>query len=137
MALINSTIADVSIKEKIGYEVIEGIIERQIDVDVDWDKIKGLDVIGIDEISIKKGHKDFVVIITAFIAGELRILAVLKDRKKDTVKKFFLSIPKRLRKSVKAICSDLYEGFINAAKELTVRLFLEPLTQIGPQVFDK
>ena len=27
-------------------------------------------------------------------------------------------MPKRLRKSVKAICSDMYEGFINAAKEV-------------------
>ena len=118
LALINSTIKDVSIKERVGYDVIEGIIKRGIEENFDWEKIKKIDVIGVDEISIKKGHKDFVVIITAFINGELRVLAVLKDRKKDTVKKFFLSIPKHLRKGVEAICSDLYEGFINAAKEV-------------------
>jgi transposase len=58
------------------------------------------------------------VIVTAMINGKLRILAVLDNREKATIKKFFKSIPKRLRKSVKAICSDLYVGFINAAKEV-------------------
>ena len=73
---------------------------------------------GIDEISLKKGHKDFVVIISAYIQGELRVLSVLENRTKAVVKKFFLSIPKRLRKKIGGICSDLYKGFINAAKEV-------------------
>ncbi len=118
LSLINSTIKDVEIKERVGYDVIESMIENGIDTRIDWDKVKRIDVIGIDEISLKKGHQDFVTIITAFVDGELRILTVLEDRKKATVKRFFLSIPKRLRKNVKAICSDLYEGFMNAAKEV-------------------
>lgn len=118
LLLINSTIQDVSIKENIGYDTIEGILDRSTDTTIDWDTVQKIDILGIDEISIKKGHKDFVVIITAFINGILRVLAVLKNREKSTIKKFFSSIPKRLRKTVKAICSDLYVGFINAAKEV-------------------
>ena len=75
-------------------------------------------MIGIDEIALKKGHKDFVTIVTMRVGGKTRILAVLKDRKKDTVKKFLLSIPKQLRKTITAVCSDMYDGFINAAKEV-------------------
>ncbi len=74
--------------------------------------------IGIDEIALKKGHKDFVTIVSAYIEGQLRIIATLKDRKKKTIKNFFLSIPKRLRRTVSIICSDLYTGFIHAAKEV-------------------
>jgi transposase len=118
LSLINSTIQDISIKENIGYDVIEGILNRNVSTNIDWDTIEKIDIIGIDEISIKKGHRDFVVIVTAFINEQLRILAVLENREKATIKKFFKSIPKRLRKSVKAICSDLYIGFINAAKEV-------------------
>jgi len=88
LSLINSTIKDVCIKENIGYDVIEGMIENNINHHVDWDEIETLGVIGIDEISIKKGRQDFVVIVTGIINGNLRILAVLKDRKKATVKKF-------------------------------------------------
>ena len=48
----------------------------------------------------------------------LRVLGVLEGRDKATVKKFFLSIPKGLRKTIHVACSDMYEGYINAIKEV-------------------
>ncbi|CAK0764043.1 transposase [Gammaproteobacteria bacterium] len=118
LSCVNSTISDVSIKENISYDAIIGIIDRNVDKEVNWGNIGRLDVIGVDEVSLKKGHKDFVVIVTGRIGNETIILAVLKDRTKSEVKKFFLSIPKRLRKTVQYVCSDMYDGFINAAKEV-------------------
>ena len=113
--LINSTIEDVSIKEDIGYESIMGVIDRHIEHEINWDEIKKLDIVGIDEISLKKGHKDFVAIVTGYLHEKIRILGVLKDRKKETVEEFFREIPERLRKTVQYVCSDMYEGFVNAA----------------------
>jgi len=113
--LINSTVEDVSIKEDIGYESIMGVIDRYISEEVDWDKIKKLEVIGIDEISLKKGHKDYATIITGYLHEKIRILGVLEGRKKETVEEFFRKIPERLRATVKYVCSDMYEGFVNAA----------------------
>lgn len=49
---------------------------------------------------------------------EITILAILKDRKKETVKEFLVSIPLKLKKTVIAVCSDMYDGFINASKEV-------------------
>jgi len=115
-ALINSTIHDVSQKYDIGPDAIQGLLDRQIDTQINWETIPALEVIGIDEIALKKGHRDFVVIVSAWIQGALTILGVLADRTKATVEGFFRSIPKRLRKSVKMVCSDLYSGFIGAAK---------------------
>jgi len=43
---------------------------------------------------------------------------VLKGRKKATVKGFLKRIPTRLKKTVEAICVDMYEGYVNAAKEV-------------------
>ena len=91
LSLVNSTIEDVSAKESIGYGSIEGILERHINSEVDWEEIKSLNVIGVDEISMRKGHKDFATLVTTRDEAEgIRILAVLKNRKKDTVKKFSL-----------------------------------------------
>jgi transposase len=118
LSMINSTIEDVSHKENIGYAVVENIIDKNIASEINWDEIIDINCIGIDEISLKKGHKDFVAIISAFVNEKIKVLAVLKDRTKQAVKDFFLSIPKRLRKTVNIICSDLYKGFINAAKEV-------------------
>jgi len=95
-----------------------GIIDRYISTEVNWESIRRLDVIGIDEIALKKGHKDFVTIVTMRVGNTTRILAVLKDWKKETVKTFFSRIPTRVRKTVRVVCSDMYDGFINAAKEV-------------------
>ena len=115
---VNSTVEDVSIKEDIGYESVTGIISRRIAVRANWKEIRRIDVLGLDEISLKKGHKDFVTIVTALAGGKTLILAVLRDRKKKTVKKFLKTIPKRLKKTVGCVCSDMYDGFINAVKEV-------------------
>ncbi len=118
LSCVNSTVSDVSIKEDIGYEAVIGIINRYINKKVDWNTIEILKVIGLDEISLKKGHKDFVTIVTGRNGNETVILGVLEDRAKATVKSFLLSIPKRLRRNVGTVCSDMYDGFINAAKEV-------------------
>jgi transposase len=116
--LVNSTVEDVSLKEELGYEAVMGIIDRHIQRKVAWKTVKRFEVLGLDEISLKKGHQDFVTIVTGRRGEKTRILGVLKDRKKATVKKFLASIPLRLRRHVVAICSDMYEGFVNAAKEV-------------------
>jgi len=102
----------------VGYESIMGIIDRYISTEINWESIRRLDVIGIDEIALKKGHKDFVTIVTMRVGNTTRILAVLKDRKKETVKTFFSRIPTRVRKTVRAVCADMYDGFVKAAKEV-------------------
>jgi transposase len=118
LTLIGRTVEEVSLQEGIGYEAVMGIIRRHIQSEVDWDKLAKLEQVGVDEISLKKGHKDFVTIVSARIEGQIELLAVLKDRKKETVKTFLQSLPDRLKKTVKSVCSDLYDGFINAAKEV-------------------
>ncbi|GBC61520.1 ISL3 family transposase [Desulfonema ishimotonii] len=117
-ALINSTIHDVSIKEDIGYDAVRGIIDRNIGKQVKWNEIRYIGTIGIDEISLKKGHGDFVTVVTSLSEEGTKILSVLSGRKKRTVGKFFKSIPKRLKKTVRSVCCDMYDGYISAAKEV-------------------
>ncbi len=117
--LVNSTVADVSIKQRLGYEAVEGIINRRVSEKVDWNEFKELAQVGIDEIASKKGHQDFFTIVTTRLAtGAIRVLGVLEGREKATVKKFFSTIPKKLRKTIRVVCSDMYKGYINAVKEV-------------------
>jgi transposase len=116
--LINSTVTDVSRKEDVSFDDIEGVLNRQIETKVDWDSIDTLNLIGLDEISLKKGHKNFIAVISTVINSTIKILAILEDRKKDTVKTFLKSIPEKLRSTVKIACCDMYDGYINAVKEV-------------------
>ena len=115
-ALVKSTGEDVSIQEDVGYEAVMGMMDRYISTEVTWKAIQRFDVIGIDAIALKKVQKDYVTIVTMRVGNDTRILAVRTDRKQDTVKHCFACSPTRLRKTVKAVCSDMYDGFINAAQ---------------------
>jgi transposase len=117
MLLVNSTISDVSIKEDLGYKAIEAIIDRYIDSKVNWNDFGRIGLLGIDEISLKKGYRDYVTLITSKTAVGVKIICIIKGREKAEVKKFLMSIPKNLKETIDAVCTDMYDGFINAAKE--------------------
>ena len=81
--LVNSTIEDVSLKEHIGYDAVVGALNHQIEVAINWDEIADLHTVGIDEIALTKGHKEYAAIVTTKQTnGKVRVLAVLPDRKK-------------------------------------------------------
>jgi transposase len=115
--LINSTVMDVSRKQDVGYDAVEGALCRRIQAEVDWQAIDRIGTLGMDEIALRKGKRDFVLVVTARHANQVRILAVLPDRKKATARQFLESIPKHLHHTIEALCSDMWEGYINAAKE--------------------
>lgn len=118
LQLVNSTIQDVALKEGVSYDSVQGALERRISSQVDWSQYEALGKLGLDEIALKKGHRNFVVIVTACLPdGRLVILGVLRNREKDTVIEFLRSIPDRLLKTVHTVCCDMYEGFIEAVRE--------------------
>ncbi len=118
LQLIGSTVEDVSRKEDVGYDAVEGAIKRCIITTVNWDEFDELNVVGIDEIALTKGRKNFIAIVTTQQAdGRVAVLAVLPDRKKKTVRQFLETIPKCLRRTMETACVDMWEGYSNAVKE--------------------
>jgi transposase len=118
LQLVATTIEDVSIKEQVGYDAILGALERRISVEVDWSAMAALEVLGVDEIALKKGHRDFVTIVTARLASRrVAILGVLPDRQKDSLVAFLRSIPDRLCQTIHTVCCDMYEGYSEAVLE--------------------
>lgn len=91
---------------------------RQVRTRVNWTEFDALPVIGIDEIALQKGRGNYVAIITTQQAtGHVAILAVLPDRKKETVRQFLETIPPRLWPTLETVCTDMWEGYVNAAQE--------------------
>jgi transposase len=117
--LVNSTVCDVSAKEGIGYDELEDIVAKEFGRGVDWQAFDSLPTLGIDELALKKGHRDFATIVTVRTKdGKTRLLGILENREKATVKAFLSSIPKDLRDTVQCVCSDLHEGYTEAAREV-------------------
>lgn len=118
LSAINSTQTDVSRKEGISEEQVDGIMNRYVNTQVDWEQVKTLTVLGIDEISLRKGHQSFIVVISSLTQGKQSLIALLNGRKKVDVIQFLSTIPEHLKADIQWVCSDMYEGYINAAQEV-------------------
>jgi len=118
--LIHSTVEDVSKKEGIGYRQLEIAVDKAISTTVNWDLYVSLKILGIDEIAIKKGHKDYVTVIStkSEADGQVSVIAVLPGRLKKDVVNFLSSIPAHLKKTIESVCTDMYDGFMNAVIEV-------------------
>jgi hypothetical protein len=67
--LIHSTVSDAARKLSVSEETIDGLLDRWIGRTVDWGPWERLGVMGMDEIALKRGHRDFVVWVTTPLAG--------------------------------------------------------------------
>jgi len=118
LQLVNSTVKDVSRKEALGYDAVLGIVDRYLARQVDWTEFEQLGVLGLDEIALKKGHQDYVAVITVRLPNQqVKGLAVLPDRKKKTVPNFLQTIPQRLKKTIHSVCTDMWPHYLAAVKE--------------------
>ena len=118
LQLVNSTVEDVSVKEGLSYDSVAGALERRIETSVDWTGMADIEVLGLDEIALKKGHHDYVTLVTGRLgAGHLMILGVLPGHEKATVVEFLRLIPQRILQTVQTACCDLWEAYTEAVRE--------------------
>jgi transposase len=116
--LVNSTVEDVRMKEGISYASMAGVLERRIEASVDWSVITEIEILGLDEIALKKGHRDYVTLVTGRLRdGEIMILGVLPGHEKAEVIDFLRLIPLRIAQTVQSVCCDLWEAYTEAARE--------------------
>jgi transposase len=108
---------DVSRKEGVTYDEVLGIIDRHVGTAVAWADFDQLEVIGIDEIALRKGHDDYVVIVTVRLKeGPVKLLGVLPDRTKASLVKFLRSIPLSLRQTILTVCTDMWQAYLQAVE---------------------
>jgi transposase len=72
--------------------------------------------IGIDEIALKKGHKSYVAVIVDLDTGQ--VLDLLEDRTKQALIAYFKAKGAAFCSQIELFCSDLWEGYLNTAKEV-------------------
>ena len=117
--MVNTTLRDVGAKEDVTYAALLGILDRWIANSVDWDALPLFATIGIDEIALLKGHRDFVAVISARSDdGQVHVLAVLPDRRKASVVAWLKTIPAARRARITSVCTDIWEGYSTAVEEV-------------------
>jgi len=118
LQIVHSTIEDVSLKEGLSYESVVGVLERRIEARVDWTEMADIELLGLDEIALRKGQGNYVTLVTGrFQDGEIVILGVLPGHEKAVVVDFLRLIPQRILQRVQAVCCDLWEAYTEAVRE--------------------
>lgn len=116
--LINSTLTDVSEKEHVSYAALLGVLDRWLATTVDWEALPPCPTLGIDEIALLKGHRDYVAVITARDeTGDLHVVAVLPDRLKTSIVAWLNALPDSVRARITTVCTDMWEGYVSAVEQ--------------------
>ena len=117
--LVNSTLSDVVAKEDVTYDALLGLLDRWMSRCVDWATLPPFTTLGIDEIALTKGHRNFVAVLTGRTAqGGLHLLAVLPDRVKTTVVAWLQAMPVTRRDGITTVCTDMWAGYVTAAQDV-------------------
>jgi len=115
---LETSISNVSQQNKLPYDCVKGIYNRIADVCINhlMKQNNDIEILGIDEISIRKGHGDFQAVVSNI--GNGHVMEVLPDRKKETVIKYIKSLPKKAKKRIIFVSMDMWDGYFYATKEI-------------------
>lgn len=120
-ALIGSTAEDVAQRLSISAETVERIVRNRID-DArakQIDPARKIERVGIDEISLRKGHKGYATILTDLSdASKPVILALAKGRDEAAGKKCLEMLSPEQRKAVRFHHTDMGAAYLKACRDL-------------------
>jgi len=108
------TVSEVAQHLDIDWKTVKNIDKFYLERDYGQPDLKGLRILAIDEISIRKGH-NYLTIVLDFLTG--RVVFVGKNRKAKTLKRFFNQLSSGQRKKIEAVAMDMWDPFIKAVKD--------------------
>lgn len=107
-----TTIQAVHQTERLGYKTIERLYYSIAQCQAEAIQPGPVSKLGIDEFALKKGHDGFALVLSDLEAG--RVIAVLPDRKKETLEAYFATWTPLQRAAVMEAAMDLWEPYAQA-----------------------
>lgn len=110
---INQVIAIEDICWKTANAIFEQQAKKQF---AQNDAFKDVRCIGLDEFSLKKGHKDFATVVVDL--EKCSVITVLPYRQKEKLIEYFEKKGHKWCSQIENFCSDMWDGFVNTAKQV-------------------
>ena len=114
----STSIKQVSVQENLLWDVVQEIFTRHAAAHLEQEgRHQGVRWLGIDEIAVKKGHKDFVAVLIDL--ERACVIDVLEQRNKDFIIKYLKeNYDQEFFDHIEAFSCDMWAGFVGVAKEL-------------------
>lgn len=74
--------------------------------------LEGIEALGVDEIAYSRGHH-YMTLVYQIDRGAKRLLGVIKERKTESLSKFFDEFGKERCQRIKVVCSDMWKPYLN------------------------
>ncbi len=104
-------------KEDLDWKTVNEIFDthssKEIATRSDWSDVTH---IALDEIALKKGHNNYVVVVLNLLTGT--ILDLLEQRDKAFLIKYFRDKGVAFCEQIQVFCSDMWKAYLNCAKEV-------------------
>jgi transposase len=113
------TVSEVARHLGLNWKTVKDIDKYYLEREYGQPDLKGLKVLAVDEISIRKGHR-YLTVVLDYYSG--RVVYVGKDRKADTLKGFFNQLSPKQLAGIEAVVMDMWDPFIKAVKKKCRRL---------------
>jgi len=108
------TVTDVAKHLGLDWKTVKSIDKYFLERDFGQPDLSDLSILAVDEISIRKGHQ-YLTIVLDYLTG--RVVFVGKDRKSETLEKFFSLLSDEQRNAIEAVSMDMWDPFIKAVKK--------------------
>jgi len=111
MALLTRKLSFKEVAEyfELDWKGVAAFVKRVVEEGLKLRKVKALHILGIDEISRKKGHR-YLTLVYDLERG--RFLCVGLDRKEQTLDEFFRWLGRRKTRTLQAICLDMWAPYL-------------------------
>ena len=110
------TVIEVAQHLQLDWKSVKNIDKWFLECQYGQPDLNGLQVLAVEEISVKKGHR-YLSVVMDYLSD--RIVYVGKDRKSKMLEAFFNQLNRQQRDSIEAIVMDMWDPFIKAVKKST------------------
>ncbi len=109
-----STVLKISVQENLVWSTVNEVFQRGARKEIDARPLVKVRVIGMDEIAIKKGHRDYATVIVDL--EHVEIIDILYYRDQNKLIEYFQNRGNIWCETIEVFCSDMWQGFVNTAK---------------------
>ncbi len=113
---LTQTLQDVARKLDMNWHSVERIFYRKAHEHFQYGAKQYPQILGVDEISNKKGHKQYLLIISDLQRS--CVIEVLPNRRKSTLIEWLYTLPIWVRENIKVVSMDLWKPYREGVKEV-------------------
>lgn len=109
-----AAISEIAYQEKLGYKAAQGLFYRQAEARVSQVKPQPVRRLGLDEISLKKGHRQFMLVLSDL--DRHWVIATLENRQMERLESWFEGLTEVERQAIVEVSMDMWSPYRSAVE---------------------